>query len=596
MTINMSTLQNIILPSLRSYADPLLYFKANSRAQFSYEARTISLTSGGELDFATYFNQFSVTRWREYTDISSVRLEIEYEGEGLLTFSCQQLMHSPRVIAELRLENSTVNRAVIDLPSLDDLETGLLSFRVSTLGSFVFKSARFVTLQSPNRQSTLGIAITAFKRDQYVIPAVTRLHNDLLIADEYADRIRLCVVDNGHTLKAEDVPETCNIIRNQNYGGAGGFSRGLYHYDKESQGVTHCLFMDDDASCESEAIIRTIALLDFAADDHLAICGAMMLERLSYVQHEAGAVFDRSCRPMKHGLDLRETRALLVNDVVEEIGYGAWWYFAFPIKHVERYPFPYFVRGDDILFSMVNSFRIGSLNGVCSWQESFAAKSSPLTLYLDIRSHLCHYLLTDRLNYSVKELLSVFWYFFLKNNAAYHYATAEAVCVALEDFLKPASFWGENMDMAGKRRQLAPLVDAEKLVPLNPPAVAPLNLETPPGMLRRGVRWLTLNGHLVPSVFFKKNVTVTKEEAPFLRKSFLARSMTVYHYESFTGVVLKHNKRWFYSNLFRAIKLSVRLALNAKSLRTRTPALREYMTVQFWGEQFQPESSESSGA
>jgi len=591
----MVTLQNIIMPTLASYADRALFFRLNDHAQFSYENQTIYLASGGKANFATYFNQFSITRWRAFTEVKRVQLELEYEGEGLLTFTIHQFKQSPRVFGQHKLDAEVSGKTILDLPPLDKLDSGLISFHVSTLGNCLLRSARFVTPQEPPRKVVLGISITAFKRNQYVIPAVARLHRDLLSGGELADRIHLCVVDNGHTLSDDDVPETCKIIRNRNYGGAGGFSRGLYHYDKCSQGVSHCLFMDDDASCESEAIKRTVALLDFASDDRLAVAGAMMLERLTYIQHEAGAVFNRSCQPLKHGLDLRSRQALLENDMLEEVGYGAWWFFAFPISHLKHYPFPYFVRGDDILFSMTNPFRIATLNGICSWQECFTAKSSPLTMYLDMRSHICHYLMSDKLNSATSELLLVFWHFLLKNNAAYQYASAEAICIALADVLKPVSFWRENMDMSAKRAQLAPLVDRERLVSMAGPRVAPLHLENPAGIFSRVLRLLTLNGHLIPTLFFKKNVTVTKEEAPFLRKSFLARDMTVYHYESSTGVILRHDKSYFFRNIFQALGLSLRLVLAARSLRSRAALLEAYMTPEFWEQQFRLETEEQVG-
>ena len=62
-----------------------------------------------------------------------------------------------------------------------------------------------------------------------------------------------------------------------------------------------------------------------------------------------GARFDGLCRPNKCGLDLRYIHDLLVNEEEEHIDYGGWWFFAFPIKDIKNYAFPYFVRGDDIL-------------------------------------------------------------------------------------------------------------------------------------------------------------------------------------------------------------------------------------------------------
>ena len=40
--------------------------------------------------------------------------------------------------------------------------------------------------------------------------------------------------------------------------------------------------------------------------------------------------------------------------------YGGWWYFAFPVDQVKHQPFPFFVRGDDVSFSLVHDFNHGS--------------------------------------------------------------------------------------------------------------------------------------------------------------------------------------------------------------------------------------------
>ena len=581
----MHTLQNIVMPDLNVCTEESLYFRSNSHSHYDYHTHQIQLFAGGEVKFNTYFNQFSVAKWSRFTTVDNMSLFLKYDGEGTLTLDRAKFGHSHKVIAQHTIQAASEGTAIIPLPNLDTLEGGLVSFKLYTNTSLLLKSAKFVTSHRTKNEVVLGISITSFKRDEYVLPAIKRLDRDLLNKDEFKDRIRLTVVDNGNTLADKEIPASCLLIQNENFGGSGGFARGLYHYDKENDDVTHCLFMDDDASCESEAIKRTLALLSFARDDDLAVAGAMLLEQRVYMQHENGARFDKRCIPLKHNLDLRNPMTLMANDTIEPIGYGAWWFFAFPVKQVKNYPFPYFVRGDDILFSMANDFNIITLNGIASWQESFAWKSSPMTLYFDMRSHISHYLLTDKLDRSVWSLLAMYWYFLMKNNASYQYATAEAVCKGLEDALSTTRFWQDNMDMIDKRAELESLTSNEKLQTTNTPTIPPRELP-PESLLKKSIRYLSMNGHLLPTLFFRAKETIAKHEAPFVRKSYLAKEVIIYHYENGTGFTLKHNKARFFKNIFKAIKLSFQLLIQSKNFDHKSNELQKYMTREYWSEQF----------
>ena len=583
--MSMHTLQNIVMPDLNVCTEESLYFRSNSYSHYDYHTHQIQLFARGVVNFNTYFNQFSVAKWSRFTTVDNTSLVLEYDGEGTLTLSRDKFGYSHKVIAQHTTQAASEGSAIIPLPDFDTLECGLVSFKVNTNTSLLLKSAKFVTSRLTENEVVLGISITAFKRDEYVLPAIKRLDRDLLNKDEFKDRIRLLVVDNGGTLADKAIPASCQLIQNKNFGGSGGFARGLYHYDKETDDVTHCLFMDDDASCESEAIKRTLALLSFARNDNLAIAGAMLLEQMAYMQHENGAKFDMRCIPLKHNFDLRDPETLMANDTIEPIGYGAWWFFAFPVKQVKNYPFPYFVRGDDVLFSMTNNFNIITLNGIVSWQESFEWKSSPMTLYLDTRSNISNYLLTNKLDRSVWSLLAMYWYIFMKNNASYQYSTAEAVCKGLEDALSTTRFWQNNMDMSDKRAELAALTSNEKLQAINTPTIPPqeLHLES---LLRKSFRYLSINGHILPTLLFRAKETIMKREAPFARKSFLAKEVTIYYYENGTGFTLKHNKARFFKNIYKAIKLSLQLLIQSKNFDHKSKALQQYMTSEYWSEQF----------
>ena len=113
--------------------------------------------------------------------------------------------------------------------------------------------------------------------------------------------------------------------------------------------------------------------------------------------------------------------------------YGAWWFFAFPLAAVRRFPFPFFVRGDDVSFGLDNRFDIVTLNGIACFGEDFGAKHGPLTAYLDARYHLVQALLAPRGTAS-----RVFWIgsrLFIKPLTSYLYSSARAVTLALRHTL-----------------------------------------------------------------------------------------------------------------------------------------------------------------
>jgi galactofuranosylgalactofuranosylrhamnosyl-N-acetylglucosaminyl-diphospho-decaprenol beta-1,5/1,6-galactofuranosyltransferase len=566
-----------------------LYFRLNDHAQFIYSEKEIILAAGGKADFTAYFNQFSVNKWKHYTEILDVELLIEFEGEALLTVVINQHEAAEAIVLEKQLSSADGTHCSISLPSFKYLPNGLISFRVHSLSCLTFKSASFVTRQSPIQNVHLGIAITAFKRDECVIPAINRLTQELVEDPDYKGKVKLTVVDNGGTLIDKNIPSSCRVIQNRNLGGSGGFARGLLHYDEECEGITHCLFMDDDASCDSEAIKRTIAFLGYAKSTNTAIAGAMMLEGTPTMQHENGAIFDQHCIPLKNSLNLSSARNLKINDLIEPIMYGAWWFFAFPLKHVERYPFPFFVRGDDVAFSCANSFEIATLNGISSLQQPFAEKESPMTVYLDTRQNIVQYLLFQDLKYPVVKILRKFWRTFIKFNSAYHYSTAEAVCIALQDTLRPASFWAENVDMQDKRGELSTLIAREKLrsMPQQRNSIQPTPRES---KAKKILRWSTLNGHLIPKFFMRKQARVNKITTPLVKAAFFRKELLVYHSSGASGFILSHDKFYFFSNIIRAIKLSMQTIALSKELKSRKHTLVGFMDSEFWVNQFYHEA------
>jgi hypothetical protein len=180
------------------------------------------------------------------------------------------------------------------------------------------------------------------------------------------------------------------VIGNRNLGGAGGFARGLIEAMNAGR-FTHALFMDDDASCEPDSVWRAMALSAYLSDASGSIAGAMLHSDDPTMQYEKGAIFRcsgrirRTFEALNHARNVSKTSVVAANDGEDTANYGAWWFFMFPIAAAKRLPFPFFVRGDDVDFSIANALKVVTLNGVASWCDNFGYKLAPGVEYLAMR-------------------------------------------------------------------------------------------------------------------------------------------------------------------------------------------------------------------
>ena len=580
--------QSAVFPSYDLCSDEDLYFRLNERCLLQYgEVSRVVMHKGGVLSTDTYFNSVSVGKWKSLTGLTDLTLQLRFKGAVALKWSWHRTHNRQIVIGEAKLSSVDVNQPVqIPVPQYERLSDGVISFELFALEDTEVAGFEYTTTMAPRRDVKLGITITHFNRQQYVIPAVRRLNQQLLANPRYADRVKLFVVDNSQNLAVEQM-SGAQIIPNANLGGSGGFMRGLIHI-QDSGEFTHGLFMDDDASNEIEAIRRTISLLEYAIDEKTAVSGAMLFEQYPAIQHENGAWFNGICCPRNSGFDMSELGNIVENEKLVQVDYGGWWFFAFPLKYVRHYTFPFFVRGDDIYFSLKNHFDIATLNGICSWQEDFAIKDGPLTSYLDTRGHLVHNLLGTFSGSRRGKSLRMIRNWFRRYALTYHYESANAVLDAVEDVMEGPDFWLENIDMRKRRSEILSCVKNEKLQDVS----TDWNLEfrqvkkSPKKQLSRR---LTLNGHLLPKMFFKKyNVALPKGFGGRINESFRCNKIFCVDSLSQKGYVVEHDKRAFFSTLRRYYKIRYRWWRNYDRLKVAYQAREQELTSRdFWLKQFE---------
>jgi galactofuranosylgalactofuranosylrhamnosyl-N-acetylglucosaminyl-diphospho-decaprenol beta-1,5/1,6-galactofuranosyltransferase len=165
----------------------------------------------------------------------------------------------------------------------------------------------------------------------------------------------LLVVNQAVPAKVAGDSPLLHLFEQKNYGGAGGFTRGII--EAMNLGATHFLLMDDDAIPDDDAFSIVINhYLDEANQKH-ALHGTMFLKDKRDTIYEAGAWIERPFEKTFNSISRLRNHKVTTQNVIDdpalhenlEIDYGAWWFFACPISVVNKVglPLPLFIHGDD---------------------------------------------------------------------------------------------------------------------------------------------------------------------------------------------------------------------------------------------------------
>ena len=581
----MNTLQSLPLPNLDVPAPEDLYVRLNAQAWCQLDEPRVHFEAGGVALTDTYYGALSLTTWRRHCTLKEVSLQLEGEGRFVVSLGVHRHHQAMVWVGERTVTLRPGEPVEVPVPHWSALPDGLLFFRLRAVTPGRLDAARYVTPQPPVNAVRLGMVVTHFNRIQQVLAAIQRMRRTVLRRPDLRERLTLTVVDNSRNLPLESDGQV-TIIPNRNLGGSGGFARGMLSL-VDSGTHTHALLMDDDASCEPESIARTVALLSYAQTPRLAVVGALISELHPWHLLENGAGFDGFCKPLGIGRDLRQVQSLMQCDRGDQRpDFGGWWFFAFKLSEVKRWPFPFFVRGDDVFFGLGNQFDITTLSGVACYGEDFHLKHGPMTAYLDARYHLLHAILREK--GAFKAVMRVLKLRFIKPLEGYHYASAQALTLALRHLRHGPQFFRDNMDLSQVRPMIAALKPDEKLGPIDRKNLN-LKLRMPrrtekESVSRRVMRVLSLGGFLLPNALVRDRVLVHE-------KDFFGRAYTVWRYRRVlyrhgptdTGYIVEMDRARFFAEL-RALLRELRL------LRKQMPELRpsyakaleEMGSLQFW--------------
>jgi galactofuranosylgalactofuranosylrhamnosyl-N-acetylglucosaminyl-diphospho-decaprenol beta-1,5/1,6-galactofuranosyltransferase len=519
MSLQIECIQPLFLPTLDTINESSLYF----RGDFIVAANrpSVSVKPYGRLRLDTYFNALNLERWVTKTTVRTVQVDVVIaRGSGQLTlFHQTRTTHTRLNQIEFDCERPQTFTFPVEIAQLKE---GIVFPEILARSEVVLTDVRYVTSTPPRRDVRLGLVITTFHREAAVASAIDR-HVASRLPD---DGHELFVVDNGETL-GERRFRGGRIIHNMNVGGSGGFTRGLLEV-QAAERLTHALFMDDDATVHVESIEKAAAFLRYAVSNDTAVSGAMLVEERPSIQFEAGAQFKTfGPQPLKADRDMTEVENILTNDEDERIDYGAWWFFAFPLSGVRHLAFPFFVRGDDMMFSLANRFDIVTLTGVAVWHQSFEGKISPAVEYLGHRSDfLIGLIRAGRGGTSLSEFCRAALRIPYQHAAMYRYGMANARCDAMEDVLSGPGFFESTPSALGRLEDMKARYGAcfpSKVGSQASGRARPAGSTKRKKGLAELWRSLTFNGHLLPAFLARKPEIVLQGFGHSVRAVFRRR-------------------------------------------------------------------------
>lgn len=445
-------IQKLILNSKKETKD--LYYKGKKYSDRNIEEVGILIYKDGSMTFDTYFNAFSIKKWKKYTRIKNLELEIETQGKYKITVmgatSINKQTFKEREVISYVYNDSvkTIHHIKIDTKGEDEI----FFFKINSINSEVhifgggYKSD---VIDLRNNDTKIAIGICTFKREDFVLKNIELLRSQLFKKEsEVRDKFKVFVADNGNTLPFDELSDdNIMVYPNANLGGSGGFCRCMLEafFRKDSlDNFSHILLMDDDIWFEVEMLNRLYHFLSLLRDEYInaMIAFSMFPIEDPCVQYTKGKIREHNVSNcLKHNINLQFFKNILINEREDAAAnFSGWWCHCIPANYIQsnNLPFPFFIRCDDTEYGCRYENTIITLNGFGIWHPSFEGKHPISMGYYDKRNNLIF--MTESINDITKETLLIELWFAYKNALYMDYEKAIINMKGIEDFIKGPGF------------------------------------------------------------------------------------------------------------------------------------------------------------
>lgn len=586
----MGSIQNVILPQFEICQEESLYFRNNEKAH--YIQNNFIFEKFGTSMFDTYFNALSIGKWKKYTQIQTLQFQVIYKGEFQIEFY-QRFINNGIIFDKslkrehLKFADDKTNK-IIEL-ALNELSSFLYFKLVAMKDNSQFYGGSFITNDDlcVENEIKLSVIICTYKREKYILNNLERLKKSF-IENEESDlygKISLKIIDNGNTLNTIS-NEFIEIYSNKNLGGSGGFTRGIIESLKECK-YSHILLLDDDVIVEIEAIYRLYKLLRYMKSQYQSylIGGSMLKLDFPFIQQEAGVCWNNglSSFPYKFNLDLRSGENVFRNEIEENVEINGWWFSCIPINNInfQKLPLPFFIRYDDMEYSLrINRPHI-LLNGICIWHESFENKYASNLEYYTMRNHLITYVLHSP-SYNSKALIKYLKIQLINKLFRYRYKDLQLNFQAIRDFLQGIDFLLTQNGMLLHQKIVNMGYIFKPLEELDMPFnyfEYERNLHYQEGRKKKLIRKISFNGYLFPA----KGQIIVPAYSNNSGHYFRARRVLNYDEKSGKGFITCRDRKQTLNLLLEYFKLCLKIKKEFKQVQAEYKRrINEITNIDFW--------------
>jgi len=395
-------LQNIEFPA-DGFCEKEIYVRGFSVPDCPKEACTIR--KGEAICTDTYMNAFDIGAWKKYTDIADLTLVWRCRGKGTLEIYWEKENKAAVCLTEMIIDGQRNASEEIRycFENFGQLSEGILYLKYYAITDSLAE-AWYETESLEKRDVNISIVICTYKRKkqlEQLINIVQRIIPDMTLEttgcraaqSTRVSWLRTVIVDNASEL-TDRYGEGITVYHNPNFGGSGGFARGMKETVRnlpEFQ-TTHVVLMDDDVILREETIRRLHALLTYIRPEYEqeTVAGRMFRMDRPHIQYTAAEIWNSGdLRHIGWNQDMTDRQNLWTMNDNEGGEYSGWWFACYPIDFIKtNEPLPFFLHCDDVEYGLRHGGTPILLNGIQVWHETYEYRQSPVTVYYDCRNSL----------------------------------------------------------------------------------------------------------------------------------------------------------------------------------------------------------------
>ncbi|WDF32402.1 glycosyltransferase [Arthrobacter agilis] len=369
---------------------------ATSHPDYVVDRRSLSLPAHERVSLGTYFNAFPASYWQAHTEVRTVRLTVDLDGDATVVVYRSTSRGTANRVSSTRT-GSAAAPVVVELPIASFGDGGWYWFDLAAHnGDVLLRSAEW-SVPEPDGfvPGRLSIAVTTFNRPDYCVRNLGSLGQ----SDDLLDVLQQVIVTDQGTQKVRDEPGIqeaaaalggrLSLVEQANLGGSGGFARGMLEA-VEDERSTYVMLLDDDVEMETEGILRAAQFADFTRKP--TIVGGHMFNLFERsVMHNFGEAVQQYRFSYGGAENTQEAHDFASSNLRTtpwmhrrvDVDYNGWWMCLIPTEIIRQIglALPVFIKWDDVEYGIraaSHGFTTVTLPGSAVWHMPWTEKDDTI--------------------------------------------------------------------------------------------------------------------------------------------------------------------------------------------------------------------------